>query len=140
MFVSLEVAEIVIPPWPETWEGRRHSRLRGLLDSFIEGDYITVAEDPYDKDASAILARVDPVDQEVWDFRCLDPNPGIRAFGCFAEKDTFVALTYDYRETIEDFAACVTDCRTEWSNLFGDLPPFKGNDLDDYLSYNFCAV
>ena len=140
VFVSEEVAEIVIPPSAKTWEGRRHARLRALLDGFTEGDFITIAEDPHDKAASAILARVDPVGEEVWDFRCLDPNPGIRVFGCFAETDTFVALTWDYRENIEDWAAEVVRCRTAWTTLFCGLPSFKGKILNEYISYNFRAV
>lgn len=140
VFVSKELAEIVIPPWPKTREGRRHSRLRALLDDFTEGGFITIAEDPHKKDANALLARVDPVAAEVWDFRCLDPNPGIRTFGCFAETDTFVALTWDYRENIEDWPTEVARCNDEWKKLFCRLPPFIGKNLNDYLSYNCRAV
>jgi hypothetical protein len=96
MFVSKELADAVIPPstgWEPTRDGRLFSGLRALLDDFTEGGWITVAEDPFNKGARAILARVAPVEEEIWDFRCLDPNPGLRAFGCFAETDTFVALT-----------------------------------------------
>ena len=66
VFVSSELHEIVNgPPWPTTWEGRRHANLRALLDGFTEGDWITVAEDPFDKNLCAILARVAPVEDEV---------------------------------------------------------------------------
>ncbi|HXW26406.1 MAG TPA: hypothetical protein VEK73_16805, partial [Xanthobacteraceae bacterium] len=47
LFISKELAEIVIPPWEKTWEGRRHARLRGLFDEFTDGGFITVAEDPH---------------------------------------------------------------------------------------------
>lgn len=140
VFISKELAEILSPPWPTTWEGRRHARLRALFDAFTDGDFITIAENPHDKEARAILARVDPVREEVFDFRCLDPQPGIRAFGCFAETDRFVALTWDYRENIEDWPAEVARCRSHWNRLFGGLPPFKGTQLNEYVSYNFRAV
>jgi hypothetical protein len=143
VFISKELAEIVIPPWPKTWEGRRHARLRALLDEFTDGSFITIAENPHDKEARAILARVDPVEAEIFDFRCLDPQPGIRAFGCFAETDTFVVLTWNYRENLEnddDWTAGIAQCESEWNRLFGGLQPFKGTTLNEYVSYNFRAV
>lgn len=139
MFVSKEVLEIVAGPWSDNWDGMRLSRLRALLDGFTEGDFITVAEDPFDKEACAIIARVHPVSEEVWDFRCLDPRPGIRAFGCFAETDTFIALTWDFRENLEDeehWGTEVDRCKKEWQKLFGELPPHQGKELHDYISYN----
>lgn len=87
------------------------------MDEFTDGGFITVGEDPRQKDATAILARVDPIEEEIFSFRCLDPKPGIRALGCFAETDTFIALTWD--------------C---------DLPPFKASTLNGYVSYNVRAV
>jgi len=141
MFVSTEVADVLDPPWADTREGRLFARLEALLTGFVEGDYLTVGEDPFNKDSGAILARVHPVEEEIWDFRCLDPKPGIRAFGCFAEKDTFIALTWDYRENLDDcWSEVVADCKAEWKKLFGDLPPFGGPDLDAYLTYNFRSV
>jgi hypothetical protein len=143
VFVSADVMHIVNgSPWPGK-DGRRYARLRALLDSFTTGGFITVAERPFDKHARAILARVDPVEAEVWDFRCLDPNPGIRAFGRFSEKDTFVVLSWNFREnlnTAECWADEVQYCKEEWTKLFGILPPHRGTSVNDYLSYNFRSV
>jgi hypothetical protein len=129
-----------MPPWANTREDRRHSRLRALLDGFTDGSFVTIAENPHNKQARAILARVDPISEEVWDFRCLDPNPGIRAFGCFGETDTFVALTWDYRENIDDWPAEVERCKVEWKKLFCNLSPHSGKTLNEYVSYNLRAV
>lgn len=140
MFVSQELHEAVDgPPWRATWEGRRHAKLRAILDGFTEGDSITIAQNPVDKNARAILARVDPVEDEIWDFRCLDPKPGIRAFGRFSEPDTFIALTWNYREII-DWAAEVERCKAEWMKLFGEIPAYRGTTIDDYVTYNAEAV
>jgi hypothetical protein len=143
VFVSAEVMEIVNgPPWSGN-DGRRYARLRALLDSFTAGDFITVAENPRDKDARAILARVDPIAAEVWDFRCLDPHPGIRAFGRFSEMDTFVVLSWNFREnlmTAEDWAEEIRFCHEEWTKLFGMLPPHQGTSINGYLSHNFSSV
>lgn len=139
MFVSQEVNEIVWPPFPNNWEGKRHSKVRALLDSFTEGDVISVAEDPYDKAASAILARVDAVEAEVWDIRCLDPSPGIRVFGRFSEPDTFIALTWEYRENV-DWPTETARCQAAWRALFGAIAPHSGSALHEYISYNFYSV
>lgn len=146
VIVSPEVLEIVVPPWPQNHEARRHAALRGLLDGFTEGDRFSVAEDPFNKPPWAMLARVHPVGAEIWDIRSCDPRPGIRAFGRFSATNTFVALTWDYRENLEDkgpddayWAAQVNQCQTAWTQFFGALPPHKGNDLNDYL-YNFRPV
>jgi len=114
-----------------------------VLDEFTDGGFITIAENPRDKEASALLARVEPAEDDVFDFRCLDPKPGIRALGCFAEVDVFVALTWEYRENLEnddDWSAEIARCKSEWKRLFCDLPPFKGAKLNEYVSYNFRAV
>jgi hypothetical protein len=144
MFVSREVMEIVDgPPWPNSRDGRRYARLRGLFDAFTGGDFITVAADPFRKDACAILARVHPIAHEIWDFRCLDPAPGIRSLGCFAEQDAFVALTWNFRENLQAAAAWNAEirlCKNEWQGLFGPLPPHAGKSLDEYVSYNFRSV
>jgi hypothetical protein len=129
----------MVLPWPATWEGRRHANLRALFDGFTEGDWITVAENPFDKEARAILARVAPIEEEVWDFRCLDPRPGVRAFGRFSEPNTFIALTWNYREII-DWTSEVERCKAEWQKLFGALPPFVGKTIDEYLTYGAEAV
>lgn len=143
VFVSQDVMEVVMPPFAWGWTGRRHQSLRALLDAFTEGDFITVGAAPRNKAPSAIMARVEPICAEVWDFRCLDPKPGIRVFGGFSEVDTFVALTWDYRENIEDDAywtAQVHDCKAAWQDLFGRIPPHSGDSLDAYISYNAAFV
>ena len=49
VLVSNEVAEIVMPPFPETRDGEMSSNLRSLLDSFIEGHRISVGFRPLKK-------------------------------------------------------------------------------------------
>jgi hypothetical protein len=143
MFVSKEVNDVV---WPPGWGGGRgalrHSKMRGYLDAFTEGRRISVALDPYHKPKSTYLARIDPLADGVWDVRCIDPKPGVRVLGCFAEKDTFVALTFNYRDNL----ANATDwrdererCKAAWRKLFLTYEPLKEDCLDEYVS-NFFAV
>ena len=50
-------------------------------------------------------------------------------------KDTFVALTWDYRECIDDqFDQFVLDTREAWDRLFAPYTPFKGSNAHAYLS------
>ena len=100
MIVSVEVRDAVEGPWPNNWDGYRLSQLRESLDAFTTNEWISVAEDPFAKPSDAFMARIDPVSMQLWDIRCIDPNPGIRTFGTFLCKDTFLALTWEYREQI----------------------------------------
>ena len=141
MIVSPDIMAVVLPPFPETEMGERLGELRAWLDNFLEGGEITVAEDPDAKPADVMLARVHPIRADFWSIRVTEPTqtPGIRALGAFAGKDKFVALSWDYREDMADFDGDVQSAIDYWKDLFGGELPFKGRDLDEYLS-NFRAV
>jgi len=137
MIVSPEILAVVSPPFADTLEGKRHGEFRAWLDSFMEGAEISVAEDPHDKPPDAMLARVDPIEAEFWSIRVTEPEetPGIRAFGAFTQKDTLVALTWEYRELIGDaFDDEVDSVRDAWTVLFVSEEPFGGASLDEYLT------
>ena len=106
---------------------------RQTLDAFTTGEQITIAEDPFKKPNEAFMARISPVELEVFDFRSL-VGPGIRAFGCFVEKNQFLALTWDYRENISNFEFECKRCRAALQQICGSAEPFsKGEQLHDYL-------
>jgi hypothetical protein len=147
LFVSKKVKEAVFPPWPDNHLGIRHQTFRADFDAFTEHDMRSVSENPRNKPPDTHIARVDPVEREVWDFRSLHP-PGIRSFGRFGGLNLFVALTWAYREDIEpgddwrsddNWRAEIELCETEWARLFGDDLIFRGDTLDDYLT-NYIAV
>jgi hypothetical protein len=139
LFVSEEVLSGVDPPWPRNRTGPRHAAFRATLDGFTEGSLISVSESPFEKPNYATLARTHPARKEIWDLRCTRLDQGMRCFGVFAGKDLFVALTWDYRENIADFDSEVARCRQAWDDLFAPLQPFRGRNLDDYLS-NYYVV
>jgi hypothetical protein len=140
MIVSVEVNDVVYPPWPDNWDGFRLSQFRATLDAFTQDEWLAIAENPFGKPGYANMARVHPVKDEIFDIRVLDPDPGIRVFGGFAAKDTFLALTWDYRENIDDWAYEIDRCKDAWASLFHPSLPHHGATLDDYLSSNFYAV
>lgn len=142
LVVSEEIRECVTPPWAGNWMGLRHSTFRGTLDAFIQGEELSVAEHPFNKLGDAFLARVHPVEDEIWDIRSIDPNARIRCFGAFGGKNLFIALTFAYREditTTEDWDYEIDRCKGMWNQFFGSMNRFKGGSLDEYVS-NYHAV
>jgi hypothetical protein len=137
LFVTKAVLDAVTPPFPAVPRGL-HAEFRQQLDAFLELGMMSVGWDPKTKASDALMARVCPVEWGFFDFRITSPYPFIRAFGGFTEKDTFVIVTWEYRDVIDDkFDAEVVRCKHEWEKLFGRTPPFKGNTVDEYLSNNF---
>jgi hypothetical protein len=139
MVVSPSVFAAVLPPFPDTEEGRRLGELRGWFDSFMEGAELSVAENPHRKPPDTMLARVHPHEKEFWSVRVTDPydTPGIRSFGAFHEQDYFIALRWDYRENIEIFEDEVDATINAWRDLFKDEPPHSGSNLNEYLTLFF---
>jgi len=139
LFLSEEAHLAVHPPFEQANQ-TLHAEFRQNLDAFLEGGEMTVGEDPKTKASDALMARVAPVEDGFFDFRVTSPRPQIRAFGGFAEFDTFVIVTWNYRDAIgDDFDEEVMRCKVEWQKLFGRTQPFKGKSLNDYLS-NWTAV
>lgn len=144
IYVSREVDDAVRGPWEETTEGLRLAELRGHLDIFTGGGLISIADNPYDKDKTAFLARLDPARDGAWQIRDCD-DPAIRVFGHFAFIDTFIALTWRWRDELDgrdsrSWRDEINRCKTEWRKLFPTYQPLKGGTLDEYVSEKFYAV
>jgi hypothetical protein len=143
LFVSDEINRVAHPPWAAIDPGPRFARMRGFLDRWTEGGRISVADDPYRKPRSTFMARIDPGPDEVFDIRCIAPNPGIRVFGCFADRDLFVALTKAKREdltTSKDWRDEREACKAAWRRLFPTYQPFSGANLNEYISTNIFLI
>ncbi len=141
MLISPEIEFAVQLPLPDNEEGRRWGELRAWLESFVELCELTVAADPFNKPPGTMLARTAPIEREVWSIRVTEPldTPGIRAFGGFPEQDAFIALTYEFREVIDDdFSGSVEAAFNAWNDYFSERP-FEGDSLNDYLT-NYLAV
>jgi len=145
MLISVDLQNTLDGPWKTAAEERRFGRLRGDLDAFVEGRRISVANHPYEKNRTAYIARVDPVEAEVWDIRSIDPSPSIRVLGCFIETDLFVALAWAYRKDLDGpggplWKAFIKRAQHEWRRLFLTYIPYSGSEISDYISENFFAV
>lgn len=136
VIVTEEVANAVLAEQADDFMGDRLAEFRAMLDGFVAGWEIGVADDPYNKHPDTMLARIAPEGEEVWDIRVLQPMSGIRCFGRFVGPDAFLALTWQCRESVDwDYER--DNCIAAWRGLFGTTPPYQGTEIDDYLSCNF---
>jgi hypothetical protein len=82
LFLTREVLDAVTPPLPATPKGL-HAEFRQQLDAFLEMSLMSIGLNPKTKASDALMARVCPVEWELFDFRITSPYPQIRAFGVF---------------------------------------------------------
>ena len=147
ILMSTEINAMVNGPWADDVSGFRCARLRADLENFVSGAPITVCWNPHEARAVHQMARLDPIADGVWDYRSVDPSPGLRIFCRFAEKDVLVALTCRPRSKpvswierlplMDDSRAwkrAIRECRHEWTRLFGAYQSLNGEDLNEYLS------
>lgn len=143
MYVSEEIHGLLVGPWAEPeWE-ERFNYLRADLDRFIEGSLIPIAREPY-KGKTSYMLRLQPPADEVWEIRSRDPEPSIRVFGRFAEKDIFIALTWALRADLKhpgsrEWRDASVGCKTDWIKLFHPYLPKSGADIHGHIS-NFFFV
>jgi hypothetical protein len=140
LFVSREVLDDVSGPFAENFDGYRLGKFRGTLDAFSRGNWVSIATDPFAKQPWAYFAPVAPIELGIWDIRSMAPLPQIRCFGGWAEKDTFVALTWRWRDDIHNFAEEAAECRREWDRLFPNNPPYRGATINDYIKQRYHVV
>jgi hypothetical protein len=139
VFVTSEVMDFVVRALPREL-AYASSNARLMLDSFSVGDRFAVSIDPHNKRHVCQLSRNSPKSEGVWQFRIRDPKPQLRIFGCFAEKDTFVALSVALREDLTgNFGLAVVENSAIWGDIFRYHQPLTGDELDAYLSNYFVA-
>lgn len=131
-------------PWSSRKDEEQWFQVRANLDSCVQGGLISIAKSPF-KAGTALLAQLDPPSDEVWEIRCRAPRPGIRVFGRFAERDTFIAFRWQFRNLMggryaHEWHWMIDDCQKDWSALFHPCPPHSGGSPSDYVSANFVLV
>jgi hypothetical protein len=147
VLMSQEITEMVDGPWQDGLMGDRCARLRADLENFVTGARMTVCWEPFEAKKEAQIGRLDPIGDEVWDFRCQEPSPGLRVFCRFADKDILVALTCYPRsisvpwldrlpllDSKRRWRRAIIDCRSEWKKLFPAHEPISRDHIDEYLS------
>jgi len=127
--------DIVRGPWDDERERIRVSVvLRADMDEYVTGQPLLVTLNNR-KDGKGFLKRLSDVD-EIWTLRSKKKD-GIRVFGRFARKDTFIATHWEYRRFIKnrnDWAMEEARCIDIWQNLFQGTYPHTGTKVSDYVS------
>jgi hypothetical protein len=74
---SMEVKEVIDGVGDQSQDRMLFTRAKATFDAFIELSAVTLAPDPFDKSATAIIAQVDSAHSGLFDFRITDPKPGL---------------------------------------------------------------
>ncbi len=151
MAVSDDIWSLIEGPWPDRSIERRANRLRADLEFFVQGQKLAMSLIPYHH-GTAYMGRLDRPEDEVWDIRSRDPNPGLRVFGRFAEPNVFVGLTWRPRSVkwlsqnpmragnSLEYHLEILKCQQRWSELFPDTSAIHGNTIYDYITENAFPV
>lgn len=134
VFATAEVSELIdgaLLDHPDFSEVAAQARAK--IDSFSMGRKVIFALNPHSKDDAALVARNGPVGKGVVDLRIRSPRPALRIFGCFAETDLLLLLTWAPREKLH-FPTEVKRCRQVWDQLFPNHEPMIGQTHADYIS------
>nr|WP_306267617.1 hypothetical protein [Pararhizobium sp. IMCC3301] len=127
-------------------EGLRFGYLRAILENYVHGGLITVAMNPYRKNRSALWAKTDPAEDEIWDIRVVDPNASLRVLGGFAMPDVFIALEYEFRENLDTgidmplWKKFIQRAKTKWRLSFDSYLRHSGERSSDYITENTVDV
>ena len=138
ILLSRDIRDALFHLRPEGLDGPRLGQLLRDFDRFIEGGRITIRDGGY-RSGPAYLARLEPPTTELWEIRSVDPRPGLRVMGRFAEPDVFVALLLLQRKSLgagdsQAWRQAECDCKARWRQLFPDHAPHAGKRVCDYVS------
>jgi len=138
IYVSEEINAKIVGPWNDRRDEYRSGRAHADLLAFTYRDPLVVARRPRQGGAS-YMSRLMPPRDEVWDIRCVDPAPGIRVLGRFAERDVFIGLTWEMRLALKKFGSrewrdAILRATHVWRQLFPVYDPLMGDYFADYIS------
>jgi hypothetical protein len=139
ILVSEQVKDVIGGPWADDPDGKRFARLRADVDRFTRGDVVSFRWEPYGRERTAYMARLDRVSDGIVEIRSFDPSPSLRLLGGFSEQDVFVGLTWEWRVNLggpgsREWNNAIERCKAEWRKLFHPYTPYVGNSLHDYIS------
>jgi hypothetical protein len=114
----------------------RWLQARAWFEHFVDGKRITLKSRPK---SFALMARLEPPEDEIWEVRENKPRPSLRVLGSFVvERDTFVALTPSEhpqgRRNSSEWQEFIGKYKAHWEELFHGYEPLRGSYPDDYLS------
>lgn len=146
VLLSKEMNDLIEGPWEEGEEANRLARLLATLQNIVAGRRLVVCLTPHEA-RRANIGRLCPIDDSIWDIRCLD-KPALRVFCAFVEKDVLFAVTCRPRSVEIDWLRWlplgdrnskewkrgIAAAKLEWIKLFPTYDRVSGDNLDAYLS------
>ena len=117
-------------------EAPRWASMRADLDRFIAGGRITIGSKRH---RTCFMKQLDPVEENVWESRHRDPNPGLRGFGMFCDLDTFFVASFREREELggwndKEWRDEVNRAKAAWRGVFTSYEPISGERISDCIS------
>ena len=135
LFLATDVLPITQTEfWADDENGALYQEAYAKLEGYARHDHIWFALNPRKKHRSAGFARVHPIERGAISIRAWIGREHIRMFGCFAEMDWLVVLSWYFRDNVDDFGERARDCRERWDRLFAPLTPLIRGSTHDYLS------
>lgn len=151
VLLSPEMNVLMSGPWESSEMADRCMRLRADLENVLAGGRLVVCWTPGKGRDNHQVGRLDPIDDNIFDIRSVDPSPGLRAIFHFAEKDVLVVhlcsprsvpIPWLHRIPLLDRSSkawrnALAESKRNWSTLFPKFEPHAGNDVHDYISNAF---
>jgi len=138
VYFSEKVRTLIAGPWPGMDRNlvARCIEARAWFEHFVDGRRITLKTKPKSK---ALMARLDPPGDEIWEARDLTSGQVSESLGAFAQRDVFIALTWAWRPDLrgrnsEEWPQALQEYQAAWSELFGSVRPMTGSYPHDYLT------
>lgn len=132
----------------------RLQRLRGDLEMFIKGEELAVSMTPHEH-KTAYMGLLAPETEGTWDIRSRDPEPGMRVFGRFVDRDAFVALEWALRSRRDprwpekqplgsgkslQYHYTQLEVIQRWNEMFPNWQPLIRSEIGELLSDKYHLV
>lgn len=129
MYVVKDLFDTMMDETLPTSEIERFAALEATLSDFVTSRTL----DPN------YIFLLTPTSDCVWEIRSVQPDPSIRVFGCFAEKDSFVATNYELRKDLKEFESPLWQwsrkkARACWRKIFAPYEPRPETDAKLLIS------
>ncbi len=149
VLLSPEINKLVSPPWPDTEMGIRCAQLRAEMEDILAGERLVVSWAPAGKARDYHqIARLEPLEDNIFDIRSVEPPPALRILFHFAEKDVLVTHFCSPRSVpvhwldrvplldrrSKAWRKAIVESNANWSVLFPHYSPHSGTKIDDFLS------
>ncbi len=146
VLLSPEINALISGPWRDSAMQDRCFRLRAELENILGGARLTCCDVPREANDKHQIGRLDPIEDNIFDIRSVQPPPALRIVFHFAEKDVLILHACSPRSVDVPWLSrlplvseklwrkAISDSKAQWSVLFPKHDPHSGESFHDYLS------